>query len=109
MYGRKTLNRHAALMNRMAQVLGINLTERMLLGKISGDEWRAAVVRCTNCSEPGECLHWLAEHAEAGTDPNAPPISEAPPYCSNKMMMARLRRQITEEDLAPESVNEGGK
>ncbi|SOC16413.1 DUF6455 family protein [Rhodobacter maris] len=111
MYGRKTLNRHAALMNRMAQVLGINLTERMIRGKISGEEWREAVVRCTNCSDPGECMHWLAEHAEAGTDPNARPVAEAPSYCTNKMMMARLRRQITEEelteDLMPENVAEG--
>ncbi|MFD2174487.1 DUF6455 family protein [Rhodobacter lacus] len=108
MYGRKTLNRHAALMNRMAQVLGINLTERMIAGKISGEEWREAVVRCTNCSDPGECMHWLAEHAEAGTDPNAPPIAAAPSYCTNKMMMARLRRQIVEEDQAEEPVPGSG-
>ncbi|PTV96338.1 hypothetical protein C8J27_102132 [Rhodobacter aestuarii] len=107
MYGRKTLNRHASLMNRMAQVLGINLTEMMIRGKISGDEWREAVVRCASCSEPGECLHWLAEHAEAGVDRNAAPMSDTPGYCTNRMMMARLRHQRAEDELATE-VAQGG-
>lgn len=105
MQGRKTLNRHAALMNRMAQALGINLTEMMLQGKLGGDEWREAVVRCANCPEPAECLHWLTERGE---DPGrSRPAASAPDYCTNREMMAQLRDALAEEHSLTNA--EGGK
>jgi len=97
MHGRKTLNRHAALMNRMAQTLGINLTEMMIRGQLGGEDWRAAVVRCADCAEPTECLHWLTERGEAGTGRGA--AETAPEYCTNREMMARLREQLAQREL----------
>lgn len=105
MLGRKTLNRHAALMNRMAQALGVNLTEMMLQGKLGGEDWREAVVRCAGCAEPTECLHWLsARDDESG---RARQAAEAPDYCANREMMARLRAALTTEQVLADA--EGGK
>ncbi len=91
MYGRKLLNRHAALVNRMAQLAGVNLTELILRGRFSGEEWREAVVRCTSCSAPDACLDWLADHAERPGTMQSEPAELTPSYCANRMMMARLR------------------
>ncbi|MDF2141580.1 DUF6455 family protein [Paenirhodobacter sp. CAU 1674] len=88
MFGARTLNRHAALMNRMAEVLGVDLTEAMAKGQLSGEGWREAVVRCTSCDDPTACQHWLAGH---DGDEGA---AEAPDYCNNRLMMARLRQAI---------------
>lgn len=98
MFGLKTLNRHAALMNRMAQVLGVDLTGAMETRHLSGEDWRAAVIRCTSCSDPAGCQHWLADHD--AQDGAARP-SAAPDYCNNRLMMARLRTILTEEPKAP--------
>ena len=97
MHGRKTLNRHAALMNRMGQALGVNLTEMMLQGKLGGEDWRAAVVRCADCPEPTECLHWLSAHDDESGP--ARPAAAAPPYCTNRDMMARLRATLAQDQV----------
>jgi len=98
MFGLKKLNRHAALMNRMAQVLGVDLTEAMAQGQLSGEEWREAVVRCTGCDDPTACIHWLADHDAPEDHGGAATAHEAPGYCNNRLMMARLRAIMTEED-----------
>lgn len=100
MFGRKTLNRHAALMNRMAQVLGIDLTEEMALRHLSGEDWREAVVRCANCDDPAACLHWLSEHAAPEEHPGEPGADAAPGYCNNRDMMARLRKMMADDRQA---------
>lgn len=105
MYGRKLLNHHAALVNRMAQAVGVNLTELIIRGRFSGEEWREAVVRCTSCSDPDACLVWLAEHAERPSTMPTGPEEVVPPYCANGSMMARLRRM---EGALTENA-EGGK
>ncbi|KQB13367.1 hypothetical protein H9N28_02140 [Rhodobacter capsulatus] len=104
MHGRKTLNRHAALMNRMAQALGVNLTEMMLQGKLGGDDWREAVVRCSDCPEPTDCLHWLSEHDEESG--RAKPAAEAPDYCTNREMMARLRAALAADQVLADAEGE---
>lgn len=103
MFGRKTLNRHAALMNRMAQVLGVDLTEAMAMRHLSGEQWREAVVRCTNCDAPAACLHWLSEQTAPEEHPGTASAAGAPDYCNNKVMMARLRRMLAEDGLALEA------
>lgn len=105
MHGRKTLNNHAALMNRMAQALGVNLTELMIRGRLSGGEWREAVVRCTGCSEPADCLHWLNARGDGAVA--KPPARTAPGYCANREMMARLQEMVADGRLPAEA--EGGK
>ena len=104
MHGRKTLNRHAALMNRMAQAVGLNLTEMMLQGKLDGDDWRAAVVRCSDCPEPTECLHWLSEHDDASG--RATPAAEVPDYCTKREMMARLRAARARDQVLADAEGE---
>lgn len=107
MFGRKTLNRHAALMNRMAQVLGVDLTAALARRKLSSEEWREAVVRCTSCDDPAACLHWLSEQSAPEDHPGAASAEGAPDYCNNRVMMARLRQMLAEDGLALETA-EGG-
>lgn len=85
----RTLNRHAALVNRMAETLGIDMTEAMRESRLSSQEWRDTVMRCTNCADPEHCMTWLAERQETG--------AEAPPdYCENRPLMAELRTGSSE-------------
>ena len=85
MQNRDTLKRHAALVDRMATVLGIDLEEAALAGRLRFDEIADAVLRCTGCSGArsyaGSC-----EGSAAG------PVGAvaAPPYCENREMFARL-------------------
>jgi len=79
----RTLNRHAALVNRMAETLGLDLTQATREGRLSAETWRDAVMSCTGCAEPDHCTGWLAERHETG--------AEAPPdYCQNAALMTRL-------------------
>ena len=84
MFGAKTINRHAALMNRMAETLGVDLTRAIADGRLPAEAWREAVVRCTGCSDPEGCQHWLGDHADQMVD-------DAPDYCRNKALMESLR------------------
>lgn len=95
MFGSKTLNRHAALMNRMAETLGVDLEEALRLGKISSADWRDALVECVGCVDPACCAQWLGEHA-APEDRLAKPPQDCPPeFCNNRMLMERLRETLT--------------
>ncbi|AMY68436.1 DUF6455 family protein [Frigidibacter mobilis] len=86
----RTLNRHAALVSRMAETLGLDLTQATREGRLSADAWRDAVLACTGCADPGDCMIWLADRHEAG--------AEAPPdYCRNAGLMAELARVATQE------------
>ncbi|WP_343116740.1 DUF6455 family protein [Ostreiculturibacter nitratireducens] len=84
MFGAKAINRHAALMNRMGEELGLYLNEALADGTLPVETWRGAVVRCTGCSDPEDCQRWLADHAETGAE-------EAPGYCRNRGLMESLR------------------
>ena len=108
MFGLKTLNRHAALMNRMAQVLGVDLTEAMAAGQLGGEDWREAVVRCASCDDPTACLHWLSEQGAPEDHPGEASAEAAPEYCNNREMMARLRALLPPEGAAL-AVPDGGK
>lgn len=84
MQDRDTLKRHAALVDRMATALGVDLEEAALAGGVSVDEISDAVLRCTGCADPGHCEAWLG--ARAGAEAAA-----TPGYCRNRDLMARLR------------------
>ena len=94
MFGARTLNRHAALMNRMAEVLGVDLTEAMAKSALSGTEWRDAVVRCTGCSDPEGCLHWLSQKDAPEDHEGAATAEAAPDFCNNRLLMGRLRAEL---------------
>lgn len=91
MFGAKTINRHAALMNRMATTLGVDLTAAIADGRLPAESWREAVVRCTGCSDPESCQHWLADHPVGEWPPETPPD-----YCRNRDLMDGLRRALAE-------------
>lgn len=99
MFGARTLNRHAQLMNRMAEVLGVNLTEAMSRGALSGEDWRGAVVRCTGCSDPAGCLQWLSEKDAPEDHDGAATADAAPEFCNNRLMMARLAEVMAVERI----------
>jgi hypothetical protein len=77
-----TFARHAALVDRMADTLGVDLEERTLRGDVSVDEIGDAVLACTGCESPGACGGWLDSHAEGAGQP--------PRYCRNADLFARL-------------------
>ena len=91
MFGAKTINRHAALMNRMAETLGVDLGTAIADGRLPAEGWREAVVRCTGCSDPEGCQHWLSEHSVDENPPEA-----APGYCRNRDLMHSLRTALAD-------------
>ena len=78
----KTLRRHAALVDRMAQAQGIDLEEAMLRGKLDVPELDEIVLGCTGCSQPCKCETWL-ETVQI-------PADAPPEYCRNAKVFARL-------------------
>ncbi|WP_417808606.1 DUF6455 family protein [Thioclava sp.] len=89
----RSLNRHAAMMNRMAQVMRVDLTAEMAQGRMSGEDWKDALVRCTGCTQPKACTLWLSEH-----DPEyKPSVAAPPPYCENRLMIKQLRAEVAAE------------
>lgn len=82
MTDQSTLRHHAALMDRVADRLGIDLEAAVLSGEMPFDEVSEAVLRCAGCANPGDCAHWL-DRNEARAE--APPV-----YCRNRALLARL-------------------
>ena len=80
----EALARSATLLDRMAGAVGVDLEEAILTaGTLTIDELTDAVLRCTDCSDPGHCAGWLAARSE--------PAERTPGYCRNREMMARLQ------------------
>ena len=83
MFSTTKLDRHAALMNRMADTVGVDLGDALIDGRLSGEGLRSAILRCTACDSPEACAHWLA-----GKSPGS--AGEAPAYCRNRALLAGL-------------------
>ena len=66
------LKHHVTLLDRTA-------------GGMSMDELSDAVLRCTECSNPGHCAGWLAERSE--------PAANTPGYCRNRDLLHRLQAE----------------
>lgn len=84
MQGKRTLKTHAALVDRMATAQGLDLEEQMMRGRFTTSELEDAVLRCTGCSAPDACAHWLETQGQA---------EAAPLYCRNAQVFAELRRE----------------
>jgi hypothetical protein len=83
----RTLFHHAALVNRMAQALGIDMSDALARGLVDGEDWRAAVLRCARCENTDDCLHWMAGQLET---------AEAPPdICHNAALFRALQGHAT--------------
>ncbi|MEX0349066.1 MAG: DUF6455 family protein [Paracoccaceae bacterium] len=77
----KTLKRHAALLDEMAQTLGVDLQDAALRGDLEFGEIADAVIACTGCTNPTHCEAWLAENSRAESGPG---------YCRNTELLKRL-------------------
>lgn len=71
-------DRHADLVHRMADTVGVDLAEEAMRGHINEQEFRSTVLRCMSCTESDACEHWLDAHPE-GAD-------ATPGYCRNKAL-----------------------
>lgn len=78
---REELRRHAALVDRMALKLGVDLQEAAIGGSVSIDEITDAVLRCTGCTNPDHCDRALVLQNSDGRPPE---------YCRNQELLARL-------------------
>lgn len=83
MISHSTIKRHATLMDRMADAVGVDLEESILRGALTPAELSDAVLRCTACSNPDHCDGWLGDHAPA----DSPALS----YCRNRALFESLR------------------
>lgn len=79
----REINHHAMLVNRMAETLGLDLTRALDEGRLSSETWRDAVIACTGCEKPCDCLSWLNRAA-------AEPVAHAPDYCRNDALFTEL-------------------
>ncbi|WP_306153832.1 DUF6455 family protein [Roseovarius sp. MMSF_3281] len=78
-----TLKKHAALVDRMASALGVDLERKAMEGQIDFDQISDAVMACTGCSNPEDCTRWL--------DTQTGPVDTPPDICRNASVFARLK------------------
>lgn len=76
------LDRHADLVDRMSETLGIDMAEEVMRGNIAPEELRAAVLNCVACKDPDGCDAWL--DAQTGV------AAATPGYCRNKARLEGL-------------------
>ena len=78
-----TLRRHADLVDRMANALGLDLEELMMAGQVQIDTLGDAVLNCSGCTNPEGCEHWLDMQTGAART--------APEICRNVDLFAMLK------------------
>jgi len=78
----KTFKRHAALVDRMATTLGLDLEEQVYAGQLAPESLCDVVLRCTGCADPDGCEAWMA--AQGGG------AAAAPIMCRNGEVFAAL-------------------
>ena len=81
MLGTRKMDRHADLVNRMAEATGADLPKALETGQLSPQALRSAVIRCTRCGAPEACDVWLDE----GGDQRMPPA-----FCANGRLFAQI-------------------
>lgn len=77
-----TLRRHAALVDRMAETLGVDLEEAVMRGQMAPGALPDMVLRCTSCANPDGCEAWL-EQQRAASVAEAPRAATTPYFCRN--------------------------
>jgi len=77
------IDRHANLVNRMADTVGADMGAALLEGRVTAEDLRGAVLRCTRCAQVEKCVGWLGRNEAAGAD-------ATPEYCRNRQLMARV-------------------
>lgn len=79
-----TMKRHATLVDQMAGTLGLDLEEKVLEGNLDPSSLTDAVLRCTGCSDPEGCGHWLNAHQGVQ-------VESAPVMCRNSDIFGLLK------------------
>ncbi|GAB4261403.1 MAG: hypothetical protein Kow0013_05910 [Pararhodobacter sp.] len=79
------IERHATLVNRMADTVHADLAEALQRETLTALDLRNAVMNCVGCEAPDACEHWLEEHPAGASD--------TPDYCRNRELMQRLRAE----------------
>ncbi|MEL6645929.1 MAG: DUF6455 family protein [Pseudomonadota bacterium] len=81
MFSFKKMDRHAALMTRMADAVGQDLSAQILRGDLAPQDYRTLLLACVGCKNADRCTDWL----DAQTD-----LADAPPaFCRNKPAFER--------------------
>ena len=75
-------DRHANLVARMGDALGVDLEARLQEGRVLPEEVDLMVCDCMGCPKPGAC--------DAALAAGVPKASGAPEYCRNGEAFARL-------------------
>ncbi len=75
------IDRHAGIMNKMAETVGVNWSEEIVKDPTLAYRYREAVMSCTHCKHDNECQGWMAEHSHA---------KETPDYCRNHALLQGL-------------------
>jgi hypothetical protein len=83
------VDRHVDLMDDMMVTLRVRQSIVELPG--GANVLRRATLRCLNCRDTEACRAWLDENWEA---------DEAPPYCLNHDLFARVKRRNEASDPA---------
>ncbi|MDP7151399.1 MAG: DUF6455 family protein [Paracoccaceae bacterium] len=74
--------KHAKLVSKMADKVGLDLLEKMQRGELDSEDLRMMVHRCEGCTDPEDCRHKL----ESGQ------ITESPPdYCRNAPIFEAMK------------------
>ncbi len=76
------IDRHAELVHRMAETLGIDLAAAAQRGEVTEEMLRSVVLTCTGCDHTGACEAWLDGHEDGA--------EATPDYCRNKAVLDRL-------------------
>lgn len=87
MQNSQTMRRHAALVDRMADAVGVDLQEMIMRGQLQISTLGDAVLGCTGCTNPGACRQVL-EAQEAG----GAMLEGAPEYCRNGDLFDLLKQ-----------------
>ncbi|MDF1802980.1 DUF6455 family protein [Thalassovita sp.] len=86
MQSQEKIKRHARLVDHMADALGVDIEEKVMAGLLDPEEVADAVLRCTACTNPDDCEHWLETQDR--------PVKETPDYCRNAELLRELRGSL---------------
>jgi hypothetical protein len=90
MQNRSILDKHARLVSRMAEALGIDLDEAAMRGVLPQSELTDAVLRCTGCTNPDQCARWLDESTGESTGD----ADDSPAFCRNSDLFRTLKEKL---------------
>lgn len=82
MFGFKRLDRHADLVTRMGDAVGVDIVEQVQRGAVSENQLAGMVTRCVGCTEAQSCEQWLQANPRGA--------ETTPGYCRNKDLFAML-------------------